>query len=62
MAGGLLLAERARVEALSHAGHMPDAVTGLIGGDRSTVCRGLDRGSRGDGRCHGGHAQAPADA
>lgn len=46
MAERLCLAERARIEALTDAGTKPDEIARLIGRDRSTVYRELDRGRR----------------
>lgn len=49
MAERLSLAERARIEALADAGTRIDEIAELIGRDRSTVYRELDRGRGRDG-------------
>jgi len=60
MAERLSLAERARIEALSGAGSRIDEIAELIGRDRSTVYRELDRGRGRDGVYRAGPAHAAA--
>ena len=61
MAGRMSSGERARIEAHRSAGTGVAGIAVLVGGDRSTVCRELERGSCADGSCCAGEAQARAD-